>query len=171
MKKIESFFFAFLLFAFAGVQKAQAVCPVCVVAVSGGIELSRWLGVDDSVTGLWIGGLTVSMISWTIEYLKNKKIDFLFRTPVVIFSYFTLVFLSLYYSKLMSNPINTICSCATDKIFVGFVVGSFGLWSGAVWYEFLKEKNGGHAHFPFQKVVMPVAPLILMSIIFYVLTK
>lgn len=35
--------------------KAQAVCPVCTVAVGTGVGLSRWLGVDDTITGLWLG--------------------------------------------------------------------------------------------------------------------
>ena len=34
---------------------AKAICPVCTVAVGAGIGLSRWLGIDDSITGLWIG--------------------------------------------------------------------------------------------------------------------
>lgn len=171
MKKNQYIFFAFLIFAFVDVQKAQAVCPVCVVAVSSGIGLSRWLGIDDSVTGLWIGGLTVSLISWTLDYLRRRNINFRFRNAVVTLSYFVLIFVSMYFTNLISNPVHTICSCVTDRLFVGMVVGSFGLWSGAVWYEFLKEKNGGHAHFPFQKVVMPVASLIIMSIIFYLITK
>jgi hypothetical protein len=35
----------------------------------------------------------------------------------------------------------------------------------------LKQKNGGKAHFPFEKVVLPVAPLIILSVIFYFVTK
>ena len=31
-------------------------------------------------------------------------------------------------------------------------------------YQFLKERNGGHAHFPFEKVVVPIALLALMNV-------
>jgi hypothetical protein len=58
-----------------------------------------------------------------------------------------------------------------DKLLLGIVVGSVAFWFGAEWYFHLKEKNGGRAYFPFQKVVMPVSPLIIMSIAFYFLTK
>jgi len=27
--------------------KVYAICPVCTVAVAGGVGLSRWLGIDD----------------------------------------------------------------------------------------------------------------------------
>ncbi|MBR2273465.1 MAG: hypothetical protein IJ864_01330 [Alphaproteobacteria bacterium] len=30
----------------------------------------------------------------------------------------------------------------------------------------MKKKNGGHAHFPFEKVVVPVVALILVSWLF-----
>ena len=58
-----------------------------------------------------------------------------------------------------------------DKLLLGTIVGSFGFWAGAEWYYYLKEKNHGHAYFPFQKVVMPISPLIILSIIFYFITK
>ena len=33
-------------------------------------------------------------------------------------------------------------------------------------YQWMKAKNGGHAHFPFEKVVLPVLALALLSIYF-----
>ena len=55
---------------------AKAVCPVCTVAVVAGLGLSRWLGIDDSVSGLWIGAVTVSISMWTINWLHKKKWHF-----------------------------------------------------------------------------------------------
>ena len=34
---------------------AQAVCPVCIVAVGAGLGLSEYLGIDDTIAGVWIG--------------------------------------------------------------------------------------------------------------------
>ncbi len=31
----------------------------------------------------------------------------------------------------------------------------------------MKAKNGGHAHFPFEKVAVPVLALALLSVYFY----
>src|SRR3990172_4136169 len=55
---------------------ALAVCPVCTVAVGAGLGISRALGIDDTVTSVWIGGLILSMSFWLIDWLKKKKTEF-----------------------------------------------------------------------------------------------
>lgn len=170
MKKVK-IFLPLLGLGILSAPAAQAICPICTLVVSSGVGLSRYLGVDDSVSGLWVGGLTVSAIVWTLEWMEKKKINFRGKVAATIITYYALVLSSFYFTNLISNPIKTICACTTDKLFLGVVVGSAGFWMGASWYYFLKEKNSGRALFPFQKVVFPVTPLILGSIFFYFLTK
>lgn len=164
---ILSIFAISLLFA----KKALAVCPICTIAVGAGVGLSRYLGIDDTITGLWIGGLTVSMITWTESWLDKKNIRFKGRVYANIAGYFLLIVVPLYYSGIIGNPLNTLCACGLDKLLFGIIAGSIGFWFGASLYFHLKEKNNGHAYFPFQKVVMPVMPLIILSLIFYFLTS
>lgn len=149
-------------------SSALAVCPLCTVAVGAGLGLTRWLGIDDSITGLWIGGLTVSVSAWTISWFEKKKIRFWGRTFLTTLAYYLMVMISLYYMDGLGTP--DILSGNIDKLPLGIIVGSFGFLFGAEAYEYMKEKNGGHAYFPFQKVVMPLSPLIITSIIFYYLT-
>jgi len=52
--------------------KVYAVCPICTVAVGAGLGISRWLGIDDSVTGLWIGGLILSSGLWLADWIGKK---------------------------------------------------------------------------------------------------
>jgi hypothetical protein len=153
------------------VRKVSAVCPICTVAVGAGVGLSRWLGIDDSITGLWVGGLIVSMITWTISWLDKKNIRFKGRTIVTILGYYLLILIPLFYSGIIMNPVYALCSCGLDKLLLGIIVGSFSFWFGASWHYYLKEKNQGKVYFPFQKVVMPIIPLIVLSVIFYSLTK
>src|SRR5574344_1011486 len=54
----------------------KAVCPVCVVAVGAGLGLSEYLGIDDSIAGVWIGGLIVGLIAWTINWFNKKDYKF-----------------------------------------------------------------------------------------------
>jgi hypothetical protein len=158
--------FSFLIFS----KQALAVCPVCTVAVGAGVGLSRWFGIDDSITGLWIGGLLVSIIMWTLNWFDKKEIHFKFRGVVVASIYFILTLVPLYYSGLILSRVKLLYFWY-DKLFLSIILGSILFWFGAKFYQYLKEKNGGYAHFPFQKVVMPVSPLVIMSIIFYFLTK
>lgn len=171
MKKILVFIFSFLISGFFSINKALAVCPLCTVAVGAGVGFSRWLGIDDTITGLWIGGLIVSLIMWTDDWLEKKNIRFKGRIVLIIFAYYALVVIPLYYSGIIGHPLNTLCFCHLDKLLFGIITGSIVFWCGASWYYYLKEKNKGHAYFPFQKVVMPILPLIILSVLYYFLTK
>ena len=171
MKKVLTLIFSFLGLSLIFAKQAFAVCPICTIAVGAGIGLSRWLGVDDTITGLWVGGLTVSMITWTISWFEKKKINFKGIKVTTVIGYYLLVIVPLYFMGLLANPVNAIYSTWLDKLLIGVVIGSIGFWMGAEWYYSMKEKNGGHSYFPFQKVLMPIAPLVIMSIVFYFLTK
>lgn len=171
MKKISLYLASFVGLSLALTQKASAVCPICTIAVSAGVGFSRYLGIDDKISGLWIGGLIVSMIMWTEDWLDRKDIHFKGRLFVNIFGYYALIILPLYYSGVIGNPLNTLCVCGVDKLFFGIIAGSSAFWFGATWYDFLKEKNNNRAHFPFQKVAMPILPIIILTIIFYLLAK
>lgn len=171
MKKISIYFLSILAFNFLFAKKALAVCPICAVAVGTGVGLSRWLGIDDSITGLWIGGLTVSMITWTISWFDRKNINFKGKNIITAIGYYLLIVVPLYFMEIIGNPLNSLCGCGLDKLLLGVIAGSVSFYFGASWYFYLKEKNSGHAYFPFQKVVMPISPLIILSIIFYFLTK
>ena len=172
MKKIIPFSLSVVGMSLLFAKQALAVCPICTIAVGAGVGLSRWRGIDDSVTGLWVGGLTVSLITWTINWLDKKNIHFKGRGILAIFGYYLLIIVPLYFSGIMGNSLNTLCACGMiDKLLLGIIVGSAGFYFGASWYYYLKEKNQGRAYFPFQKVVMPISPLLILSIIFYYLTK
>ena len=149
MKRI--FIFALSIFGLnlSMAKQALAVCPICTVTVGAGVGFSRWIGIDDSITGLWIGGLTVSMITWTVSWFDKKNIHFKGRVLATIVGYYLLIVVPLYFMGIIGNPLNTICACGLDKLVIGVLVGSIAFWFGASWYYHLKEKNGGHAFFSF----------------------
>jgi len=168
MKKITSYF----LIIFLGLSRAliaKAVCPVCTVAVVGGIGISRWLGIDDAITGVWIGGITVSLIIWNLDWFERKKINFYGKKIITTLVYLGLIIVPLYFIKDIWHPMNTLWGM--NKLFLGILVGIVSFWNAADYYEYLKKKNGGHAYFPFQKVVMPISALLIFSIVFYFITK
>lgn len=154
--------------------KTLAVCPVCTLAVIGGVELSRWLGVDDTISGIWIGALVVSLSLWTINWLRKKNIRFLFRKIIVFIFYYATTILTLYWKKMVFSP-----NCAKlliqgkpyDKLIVGIVFGSIAFTIGFLLNEWLKKKNSGKVYFPYQRVVVPIVLLIIASIIFHFITK
>lgn len=150
-------------------KPALAFCPVCTIAVGAGVGLSRWLGVDDTVAGLWVGGLTVSLIGWTINWLDKKKIKFYGRKISIFVLYYGLIVVPLYYTDIIGHPLNTFWGM--DKLLLGVIFGSVFFFIGKLVYNKVKQNNGGHAHFPFENIVFPVTPLILLSGLFYFLTR
>lgn len=146
----------------------KAQCPVCTAAVIGGIGLARWLKIDDTISGLWIGGLIVATILWTINWCNRKKIIFWARDAAITIAYYVLVILPLYYYNLIGHPSNQIWG--TDKILFGTIVGSIFFYAAYLQYENFKKKNG-KALFPFQKVVVPVGTLAILSAIFWLITR
>lgn len=169
MKKIFYFFTTAFFFVFA--NTARAMCPICTVAVGAGIGLSRWLGIDDAITGLWVGGLTVSMITWTLNWLNGRNYNFRYKKIIVIVGYYLLIVVPLYFMGLLANPVNSIFGGWLDKMLLGTILGSLGFWFAANLHENLKKRNGDKSYFPFQKVAVPVGLLLLLSLIFYFLTK
>ncbi|MDD4628678.1 MAG: hypothetical protein PHE68_04790 [Candidatus Peribacteraceae bacterium] len=154
-------------FGFAG--KALAVCPVCTVAVAAGVGIAEELGIDDAITGLWVGGLTVSVTLWTVVWFEKKNIHFFLRDFWMALGYYMLVVLPLPYlfKDVIGSPKHMLWG--VDKLLLGTGIGSVAFFLGADWYRRIKARRG-HAYFPFQKVVMPVAPLLILSFIFYYIT-
>lgn len=164
-KKISSFLGLLFLGSFwASFVKAQ-VCPVCVVAIGAGLGLSRWLGIDDVISSIWIGALLTALILWTLMWLKKKKWDFLDDGVVITLAYILLTYIPLYYAGIVGQPLNKIWGL--DKILFGSTVGTIAFFLGHWVNLYLKNKNNGKARFPYQKVICPFASLIIASLILW----
>ncbi|MFA6160484.1 MAG: hypothetical protein WC678_05405 [Parcubacteria group bacterium] len=165
-KNYIKLFFSTVILFFA--HSAQAVCPVCVVAVSACVGLSQYLGIDDTISGVWIGGLLISMIIWTIDWLKRKNIKFYFRKILVAGLFYVFTIGPLYKSEMIGHPANKLWGI--DKLLLGIIFGSIFFLIAVFLNSCLKKKNNDKVFFPFQKVVVPVAMLGILSGIFYFLT-
>jgi hypothetical protein len=165
-KKIFTLFLGlFSFFAFS----AKAVCPVCVVAIGSGVGLCRWLGIDDTISGLWIGGLVVSIILWTLDWMNKKNFRFKFRNILIWALYYVLIIWPLFSFNIMGHPLNKVWGM--DKLLVGIIAGSIIFLFSVFLNGSLKKKNGGKVYFYYQKVIIPVVLLLIFSFIFYFVIK
>lgn len=143
-----------------------AVCPVCTVAVAGGLGLSRYLGVDDTISGIWIGGLILSSSLWLIDWLKKKSPKFLilnFKLLIITLMYI-LVLVPLAWTDLIGHPFNTIWGI--DKLIVGMAAGTMAFWISLLTDKKVRKIKGKQL-FNFQKVIIPLSFLIVASLIVY----
>ena len=168
---IKYMFFVFsVMVLFIGA--ADAVCPVCTIAIGAGLEGMRMLGVKDILTGIWAGGLTVSLIGWTANYMRKHGVKNIFWYLLNVVVYGAL--LAGVYFVPVGNPVVKWwenCMWGIDQFLLGILVGAITFIVMEIWYMQIKRNNGGHAKFPFQKVVMPFAGLLVMTGIFWVIIK
>lgn len=158
-----------LLAGFFWANAVKAVCPVCVVAVGAGVGLCRWLGVDDTISGLWIGALIVAIIMWTLIELRKKNWDFKYSPVIVSIAYYLLIIWPLYSLNIMGHPLNKVFGI--DKLLFGIISGSV-LFLLTHWLNlFLKKRNQGKVYFSYQKVAIPLIILFIFSFIFYLIIK
>jgi hypothetical protein len=141
------------------------MCPVCTIAIGTGLGLSRFFGVDDLVSGVWIGGLLVSLIGMTILWLNKKNLKNNPLRLAVVFLYYFLTIGPLYWGKVVGAPCNHIWGL--DKIVWGIIIGSVFFLISYAFHLWLKKKNQNKVFFPFQKVVIPVIFLVIASFILY----
>jgi len=168
LKKISAFsIFLFIGLMFADI--AKAVCPLCVVAVGGGLGFSRWFGVDDLVSSIWIGALLVALSVWTIIWLEKKGWAFKYYKTITSVAYYALVLIPLYYYGIIGFPLNKIFGI--DKIILGTILGTVIFLASMVFNSFLKKKNQGKQFFSYQKVILPFIILLIASFIIYFLLK
>ena len=153
-------------FAYSLVPSVYAVCPVCIVAVGAGLGLSRFLGVDDTVSGIWIGGLLLATSLWFADWLNKKNIKV--RAYLVTILTYALVILPLWHSEIIGHPFNKILGI--DKLIFGTALGTL-IFLKALWLDKKVRAINGKQLFNFQKVVFPVVLLLIGSLIMYFVTK
>lgn len=154
--KLLSFLLAALTVPFSAL--ANPACVVCTVAIGASLEISRRLGISDNIIGLWAGAMLAILGYWAIAWFDKKNWRFPGRN-------FWLVFLSVamigfvYWNILPYSP-QVFGFLYIDPFLLSSIVGALLFIYSQKFYQWMKKRNGGHAHFPFEKVVLP---LVLLS--------
>jgi hypothetical protein len=162
MKSFFIFLFTIILSNFL-----FSFCPVCTVAVGAGAGILRAYGIDDTITGAWYGALVFSTFFYIIEWLNKKHIKFLFRKPLIFILSYLIFVAPLYLIEGINLSKEKIFGI--EKFLFGVIVGSivfvFAIYSDS----YIRKHNNNKAKFPFQKVLIPVFYLSILSIIIYIL--
>ncbi|MFH2109214.1 MAG: hypothetical protein ABII16_01990, partial [Patescibacteria group bacterium] len=149
-------------------SSALAVCPVCTVAVGAGVGLSRYFGVDDLISGVWVGALIVSMSLWVVEALAKRKIRYKFLPMVVFLITFAFTVFPLQYTGIVGHPDNKLFG--VDKLLLGIFLGAILFLGGVLLDKILCKINQNKIFFYYQKVIVPVTLLLIASVVIYLVT-
>ncbi len=142
---------------------ASAHCPLCVAGAAAGVTLTRWVGVDDSITGVWIGALLGATSLWFFSWLSTKKIKFVEKSNLIIKQFIYLVIFastiwSFYQFKLVIRMSQIF---GLDKLTFGILTG------GILFYliDLIKIKH----YFNYQKIVISLGGMTILSLLIYIL--
>jgi hypothetical protein len=123
------------------------MCPICTVGLGAGISLSRYLGISDLISGLWIGAFIGSVL------LISIKRWYLFIISVSFF-----IYMVISYEHFITKEL----SCGTA---LGIVLFSIS-------YKIDNDlRENKRPLFSFQKVIIPLAILLIFSLFLYLLTN
>ena len=138
---------------------ANPACAVCTVGVAVGLEIARNLGVDDGVIAVWAGALLALIGYWTILWFDKKGWNFAFRNVLLMILSLSMIG-GVYIKDLVYTP-KPILIFYMDPFLFCSLLGALILIYSSKLYQWMKARNGGHAHFPFEKVVLPILALTI----------
>ena len=159
-----------LLSLIAIMPTIMAHCPLCTGATIVGVGITRSLGWDDSIVGVFVGAMIVSSALWANNLLKKKNIggSAILRLVSITIATFVLTFLTFYYAGLFGLG-NTYRIFGIEKIVFGTLSGSvvsiaaFGISNN------IKKNNNGKTKFSYQTMVLTFTSLILNALLFWLI--
>ena len=141
---------------------ANPACAVCTVAIGASLGVAREMGVSDAVVGLWAGALLTLLGYWTIVYFDKKNLHFWGRDFLLLLVSVGMIGF-IYIDEVVYAPKIIWQVFYLDQILFSAILGMLLFIYTEKFYQWMKERNGGHAHFPFEKVVLPVVTLFVAS--------
>ena len=149
----------FLTFA-APSYAVVSACAMCVVAIGGGLSISRALGVDDAITGVWLGALLLALATASTAWIR-KKFRFKFSCAAVI-GYGSIYLLTIPFFIAYDLFSAGGYIWGISRLLFGMITGSAALLLGIYIDKLLRDLKPDHkVFFPFQKVVIPVILVLL----------
>jgi hypothetical protein len=141
------------------ISVAYAHCPLCTAGAGAGLFLSRWLGIDDSITGVWMAAFLAASSLWAANSIKRKFLPY----------QDTLIYLAVFVSTVWSFYVFNLVSEHAGMI-MGIPKLTFGIISGGLVFFLVDKLNllikvkYGKSLFPYQSIVFSLSSMIFLSL-------
>jgi hypothetical protein len=142
---------------------APLVCAVCSVGITSGLVLAKILGIEENVVALWFGATIFAMGAWGLYFLNKKQINSFALKCLAFFSPYLLLVIPF----LGENPqliFNREKVFFIDSFIFFAILGSVVVLLSEKYCKYIKIKNN-RPHFSFEKVVLPMILLGVISLI------
>ena len=181
MQKLKKLAIAGLLFLFSlfNISIAHAHCPLCTGAVGAAAVGAKYLGMDVTIIGVFIGAFAISTGLWFAKWVGKKLANFgIYHAYTIVIASFALTVLPLmslepeplYLPVFITGAAGTILNKAywTNKILFGSIFGGLAAII-AYWLHIKIKESRGKVLFPFQGIVFTILSLAATSAILYFL--
>jgi len=161
-----------LLGIIAIIPNVMAHCPLCTAATIVGVGVTRSLGWDDSIVGIFVGAMIVSSALWLNNILKKRSIggNAFLRISSITVATFVLTILSFYFAGIF-GPANTYRIFGMEKIIFGSISGAVVSFAAFFTSNEIKKRNEGKTLFNYQSMTLTFGALILNALIFWMVFK
>ena len=159
-------------------RETLAHCPLCVAGAAAGVTLTRWIGVDDSITGVWIGALLGSASFWTYSavlrrlpllssFRRNRVLKYTENVlkPIIYLLVFALTIWSFYKFQLVIRMSQIM---GLDKLTFGILTGGVVFYLVDIANKYLVKKDG-RVFFPYQRMALSLGSVVFLSVSIYIL--
>ncbi len=157
-----------LLSLIAILPGVMAHCPLCTAATIIGVGVTRSLGWDDSIVGVFVGAMIVSSALWVNNIFKKRNIggNAFLRIGSITLATFVLTVLSFYFAGLF-GPANTYRIFGMEKIIFGSLSGAVVSFATFFASNEIKKRNEGRTLFNYQTMALTFGALILNALLFW----
>lgn len=147
---------------FPGIVSAH--CPLCVAGAGAGLSLSRLLGIDDSITGVWLAAFLGAVSFWTESFIK-RKVKGNWVKPVVYLGIFVLTLLSFFQFNLVGTHGDIF---GIHKLTFGIVSGGIIFYLADLVDDYVIKRTG-KVSFPYQRIIVSLGSMALLSLAIFIL--
>ncbi|MBI2103711.1 hypothetical protein HYT59_01760 [Candidatus Woesebacteria bacterium] len=156
-----------LIVLLAQPASAFAHCPLCVAGAAGGLTLARIFGIDDSITGVWIGALIGATSFWAEKfvYKRIKIFPLSILRQILYFTFFALTIASFYQLNLVVKMGDIF---GVHKLTFGMIAGGVLFYLVDLVNDYVIKKNA-KVLFPYQRIVVSLGSMVALSIGIYIL--
>jgi len=145
---------------------AQACTTLCPLALGAALTIAQRMGVKDEVVGVLAGALMAVVGYLLVRIFDKKNWHFWNRDKILMLVALASIGL-IYVNRLEYKPALHWHLLYIDSFLLAALCGATAHIIGVHLYAWLKAKNGGHAHFPFEKVLVPLVLDALVVWIFW----
>jgi hypothetical protein len=137
---------------------------LCVAGAGVGLTLTRWVGIDDSISGVWLGALLGAIAFWSESVVKDRELKIRLR-PLIYVGISAITIWTFYKFNLI----------VTHGEIFGLHKLTFGMIAGGILFylvdlvDDLVIKKGGKVFFPYQRIIVSLGSMFVLSLVIFYL--